>query len=211
MATRMWDDGAAIAVADGVGSVPQARIGAEAAVQAAILVAGAWIERSVELERVPPLINKQWQVLLSVPPPLAASTVCVVAVRTDGAWLATSIGDSIFHILTTSRTSTTPDQSAFGDTTHALSDVFVASSWSSSEGGVDDRLIAALTMTDGIGHDIDVSHLPRLMDAVAAITRQHGSGEASAQLEASLNQWGTPAHTDDKSIACLIVDGPEDA
>lgn len=211
VATHVWDDGAAIAVADGVGSVTHARVGAQAAARSALQVAGAWVERSVHPNLVPALVSKQWQVLLAVPPAEAASTVCLVAVRSDGSWMATSIGDSIFYVVTTSRTCTPPNRSAFSNTTLALSGAFDASNWSTARGDTDDPLVAAVAVTDGISHEIDPGQLPVLLDAVATVLRDYGPERASAELEASLERWNTPAHTDDKSIACLIADGPNHA
>ena len=205
--THVWHDGAAIAVADGVGSVTHARAGAEAAARSAIQVAGAWVEKSIDAERVPVLVHKQWQVLLAVPPAQAASTVCLVAVRSDGAWLAASIGDSLYYVMTESSTWMPPDESTFSDTTLALSDTFQASHWATARGSADDRLVAAVTVTDGIGHDVAPGRLPMLLDSVAAALRERGPQRASAALKASLERWNTPAHTDDKSIACLIMDG----
>lgn len=196
--------GAAVAVADGVGSSPYARLGARLAVRAAKEAARRFLAApAASPDAVPRFVRAAWELSLGELLPSDAATTCLLAVDAPGRgvffW---GLGDGLaawhskgaVEVLTASR-------DGFGNETRALGSGragWIVEVRPPLEPG--ESLVLA---TDGIADDLEPSRVESFVGwCVSALGARAGSGRGAWLLRA-LQSWPVPNHLDDKSLAIL--------
>lgn len=193
-----------VAVADGVGSKPRAAAGSRAAVEAACGAADAWFGGRLSPAELPALVWKRWQQLLTGRPEDAASTVALVAVRADSAWVAASLGDTVFRVCPEGRGASSRARPSFADTTTALGREHRAEDWDVAFGPMFDVGDVALVATDGVAEDIDLERIDEIGARIREVVAQGGEAAAASLLEAQLREWPTVGNLDDKTLAVVL-------
>lgn len=199
-ATSFW-----LAVADGMGSRSQARIGARAAVTAA---ARAWRLWSTADEADPAdfarLCALLWRLALprDVAPADAATTLLFCGGFTNRDGLCAQLGDGLIgYSLAGAFESLTASRDGFSNQTKGLGMPLTLADWTLRRIPSVAPGASYLLASDGISDDL-------LLDRAAAMTewliRDFGALPRSAGslgLQRTLRNWPVPHHLDDKSIA----------
>lgn len=198
-----WGDG--IAVSDGLGSKPLSGLGSVAACLAVKHAAQA-LGRQIGADpaRLFDCVSAHWLALLAPLVPRDCSATCLLAVRPgDGAVHLAMLGDGLVAALRSdgSVVSLSEDKSrGFSNVTVALSPSVTAADWRYLALREDD-CAAVLLCTDGVSDDLDDAD--GFIQGVVQAHRGYAAARASRQLGAMLENWPTPQHSDDKTIACL--------
>lgn len=204
-----WKTGWIAVVCDGLGSRPLSHVGSRLACLAArrVIRNGAdWGNPRQVIED----IGRMWLETLPISPAQAATTVLIAACRANGECFVAQLGDGLilcrsegeFSILTSER-------DGFANQTKALG---------SSESWLDWRisrpqLVAPgdgiMMMTDGISDDLRTDLLESFFHMMQKECRGRTSRRAKKWLQAQLEGWPTPGHSDDKTVAMIFVNQNE--
>ncbi|MCQ4292106.1 MULTISPECIES: PP2C family serine/threonine-protein phosphatase [Stutzerimonas] len=197
---RSWGD--AIVVSDGLGSKPYSSFGSKAACQA---VAQACRSRAGAasaslLQR----ITSNWLSLVAPLEPRDCAATCLFAFRAgNGVIHLGMLGDGLVAAIRSdgSVMTLTDDKSqGFSNITSALSQRVSERHWQITSLPERDCL-AILLCSDGVADDLE--DIPGFVTGVIEAHRSLAAVTASQRLQAMLEHWPTPKHSDDKTIACL--------
>lgn len=203
ISVRGCDGGRFIAVADGLGSRRFSHIGSQRAVQLAHEVA---LDRTVSLSSadVPSVLSSAWCRAFEGEHDDYETTCLWAWVNGCGRGVIGQAGDGLalirsggrFRILTVQR-------DGFGNQTTTLSQADSMGATSS-----DIALIkpgdGVLLMTDGISDDLIPEQLEPFFDAIYRRQQSSSKRRIKRWLESELQQWSTPRHGDDKTIASIF-------
>lgn len=199
--------GVAVAVADGMGSKPMAAAGSRAACSAAITAVDLWW-RAVDppADTLPGLIESLWRVRLGRVAPDDARCTCLLAgISTQGALVVAALGDGLALVDSDEdgEDIVTAERTGFGNETEALGNVSSGHAWRVFVRPRINRGTVILLATDGVADDL----LPDRRGSFAReLVASYGSlapMERVVALWRALQEWPTPGHSDDKTVAVL--------
>lgn len=203
-ATSSW---CLLVVCDGLGSAPQADVGAQAACRAARKAAHAWpgLASGAPVEVLPRLVELLWRAEIGARPPDKCSTTCLFALREhDGRIVLAGLGDGLGLLRQADgallRFGGRPD-SGYSDLTPALGSPHRMADWwlHVEEPGSHRRLAL---MTDGVSDDLLPERHGQFLEWLASLA--DSPRQASRTIARSLDHWPVPHHLDDKTIAVLV-------
>jgi hypothetical protein len=209
-AWRGWSGlaGAAISVADGLGSRPRSALGARLATHAAISafrmsarspgVTPDWIARGIEVI---------WRFRVAPHQPQDCASTCLLAgwTQEDGLTVG-GLGDGLALLRTSEGSVRSWFARADGQTlneTDALGHPHQLTNWKLHREKVTGPWAVAL-MTDGLSDDLRPDRLAELVSWLVDEVAPREPRERRRMLRRSLETWPTPNHTDDKTIAVLF-------
>lgn len=209
-AWRGWNSGqgAAIVVADGLGSRSQSAHGARMATRAGIAayrswskapkVSGDWLVRSCEVN---------WRFAVAPRDPGDCATTCLIAgwAPETGLTIA-ALGDGMILL----RSGGKPveclhsrlDSEALNET-QALGEPHRLIDWTLHQKDVEKPWAVAL-MTDGISDDLRTDRLDRFLSWLTDEVASMDPPRRRLTLRKALTDWPTANHTDDKTVAVLF-------
>ena len=196
------EGGDGIVVSDGLGSKPFSSFGSNAACQA---VAQAFRSRT-EADPAPLLqrITSNWLSLVAPLEPRDCAATCLFAFRAgNGVIHLGMLGDGLVAAIRSdgSVMSLADDKSqGFSNITAALSQRVSERDWQVASLPERDCL-AILLCSDGVADDLE--DIPGFVTGLIDAHRSLAPVTASRRLQAMLEKWPTPKHSDDKTIACL--------
>lgn len=206
---RGWRGGWIACVADGLGSRSHSARGAQCAVRVAMQVLGRETGHKQEMRELATRIYRAW--LRAVGPECAdsaATTLLIAACTAQGHVRTWQLGDGMVLIRSHGQVSVlTPPRSGFGNETQAIGINRAWSAWSTHEFELSQPGDQVILMTDGVADDLD----ERFLHAFPLALHRHMSGlsrrRARRWLTHELTHWGTPGHSDDKSLALIFKRG----
>lgn len=197
---RDWGDG--IVVSDGLGSKPFSSFGSKAACQAVTQACRSRAEANPAslLQR----ITSNWLSLVAPLEPSDCAATCLFAFRTkNGVIHLGMLGDGLVAAIRSdgSVMSLADDKSqGFSNITAALSHRVSERDWQFSSLPERDCL-AILLCSDGVADDVE--DIPGFVTGVIDAHRSMAAVTANQCLQAMLEKWPTPKHSDDKTITFL--------
>ncbi len=201
--------GSLIVLSDGVGSCRNARFGATAVCKAVYNAARTW-NRSPELKPYDflSIIEILWEKIISPMDPAECKATCLLALcRPDGELLVGGIGDGVAVVKGVSSTLEWvigPRSNDFSNTTPAMGNNADASKWVlRSFRGYTDAVV--MLATDGVSDDLIFE---KISDFITWIISEFAEMPPLLRWHAirkELRNWPTPRHTDDKTLALLLV------
>lgn len=196
-----------IVVCDGMGSRPNARLGARAACLAVKEAVSRWARvENAPLNFLTHLIEVSWRLRVFPTDPTTAATTCLFAVATTSQrWVLGGLGDGMVLVRTGNEVRSVLDLEtrAFSNETTGLGLSSGVRDWTTLElpGTSKERVV--VLATDGISDDLAADRYGALSDWLAGTFLFLSAAERSRQLAAELRNWPTPGHMDDKTIAVL--------
>lgn len=192
-------------VADGLGSRPLSHIGSRTACQ----VARQTLTSAKSLEDPKSLIGgiyRAWLTAIPIRPAEASTTFLLAIAEADGRSTLAQIGDGLllyrangkFGILTEER-------EGFSNQTNALGLSKAWADWKSKQIKLEKPGDGIVLMTDGISDDLDWSELERFFNKLFREFSRRGPMKSKNWIKAELNNWPTPNHSDDKTIAMIWI------
>lgn len=198
--SQHWDWGDLIVVCDGLGSMPHARRGAQAACAAVSLA--AWeLAADKEFRALPERIHTHWLKQVQPLEPELSGTTCLFALVTaDSAWLG-QLGDGMVCAVG-EQSVLLPVDNEFLNVTCCLGLEHTPLNWQFARYPVMDFSGIVLT-TDGLSADI-----PENRQAAFArdLLKNYGPmppGARITDLQQMLASWPILENYDDKTLACL--------
>lgn len=201
-AGKVWRTrrGGMIAVADGLGSRPQAHLGARAAVLAAYRAVQAWQRQPAAGEReLLLLIEAYWRLLVSpAVPDECASTLGFVAHFGEKLVMG-SLGDALIVVQAQDEWITLDAPQNYLNQTLSLGTAHKLSDWQVRVAEAPSSL--AMVATDGLGSDLDPAQVQAFLLNLRDKTRGLSSPEARKVLREVLARG--PRNNDDKTLALM--------
>lgn len=197
---RDWGDG--IVVSDGLGSKPFSSFGSKAACKAVAQACRSHSEANPAslLQR----ITSNWLSLVAPLEPRDCAATCLFAFRAGNGLIHLGmLGDGLIAAIRSdgSVMSLTDDKSqGFSNITAALSLRVSERDWQYASLPECDCL-AILLCSDGVSDDVE--DIPGFVTGVIDAHRSMAAVTANQRLQAMLEKWPTPKHSDDKTITCL--------
>ena len=201
-----WGDG--IVVSDGLGSKPFAEIGSKAACLAVAYAVNACRDKSSgDHDFVFNCINASWLSLVSPLEPDDCAATCLFAYRRgDGAIHLGRLGDGLSAAVTANGSIVhLPDENShgFSNITVGLSPRTSAQDWRYLS-LPEEQCAAVLLCTDGVADDLE--NVDGFVAAFIGAHRNLAAILANRYVHKMLEDWPTPKHSDDKTVACLCRD-----
>lgn len=203
---RGWRGGWIACVADGLGSRSHSGLGARHAVRVTMQVLRREPSHQETMRDLTARIYRAW--LRAVGPERAngaATTLLIAACTAQGHVRTWQLGDGMVLIRSQGQVRVlTPPREGFGNETRALGIDKAWSAWSTHEFMLSQPGDQVILMTDGVADDLD----ERTLQAFPRALHRHLSGisrrQARRWLAHELTHWGTPGHSDDKSLALIF-------
>lgn len=189
-------------VCDGMGSKPHADVGSKQACLATFDVI-KMVEFSIESKTLIKLIYQQWLKSLGDIKASDAVTTCLIAwVSNSGELRTFQLGDGL--ILTSQQSTKSLDKNDFGNITTGLGKSKHFSDWqvTRQQSSVGD--VIAL-ITDGISEDLNQGMELAFVNTIVESTSGKSIRQAKTWLKNEFRNWGTPNHTDDKTLAVMVL------
>jgi len=208
---HIWCDG--ITASDGIGSKNLSDFGSNAACRAVACAVYACrgktkIEQNFLFDR----IKSNWLSFIAPLEPLDCSATCLFAFRFADGFIRTGmIGDGLISILKTDDNiiSLNEDKTdSFSNITSALSAKSTSKEWRFLPPLNENLCRAVLLCTDGVSDDLTAADTFTRM--IASHTGNSARLSLSRNARIMLEDWKTPMHGDDKTIACLFREETED-
>ena len=199
---HVWGDG--IVVSDGVGSKPFSNFGSHAVCRAVERAAHACcVSGEIERNSLFSSLQDNWLRLIAPLEPRDCAATCLLALRMDGAMHLGMLGDGLAAAVMRDGTVVSLSENktqGFSNITTALSSNVSAKDWQylSLPG---DQCVGVLLCTDGVADDLD--NADGFVTSFVEAHRNLASVSASRRIHEMLENWPTPRHSDDKTIACL--------
>ena len=200
-----WGDG--IVVSDGVGSKPFSNFGSYAACLAVELAAHACcVGGETESNSLFNSLQANWLRLVAPLEPRDCVVTCLLALRMGGAIHLGMLGDGLAAVVMRDGTVVSLSENKtqrFSNITTALSSNISAKDWrylSLSE----DQCVGVLLCTDGVADDLD--NADGFIASFIEAHRTLASVSANRRIHEMLENWPTPKHSNDKTIACLCCE-----
>ena len=200
---HVWGD--CIAISDGVGSKPLSNFGSHAACFAVGQTFHACRDKTeIDHGFLTDMIKTNWLSRLAPLEPRDCAATCMFAFRLrDGAMRVGMLGDGLVALLKDdgSVVSLSEDKSqGFSNITSALSPNASSKSWRHLSLKEED-CNAVLLCTDGVADDLQ--HVDEFVKGFVEAHRALSAVSANRHIRVMLENWPTPKHNDDKTIACL--------
>lgn len=214
---QLW--GLGLVVSDGVGSKPFSNFGSQAVCRAVASAAlASYRKQEINRDFLLEQIKVNWLSLLKPLNPRDCSATCLFALRLNDEMIHLGmLGDGLVAVLKTDgkilQIKENKEQ-GFSNTTQALSQNVAIKDWqylSLPEAECN----AILLCTDGVADDlVDGNGLDSTDGFVVELLEAYrplAATTASRYARDMLNNWPTPKHSDDKTLACLyreeVIDG----
>lgn len=194
----------AIAVCDGMGSRIHADIGSTTAIQSIRSVLKK-ANFDTSAKTVIAEFYQHWLNTLKrrgVKPNDAVTTVLIAWGNKAGRFRFFQLGDGVICTTKTNHTKTTIDE--FSNVTTGLGLSKKYEDWTVGYGALSAQDNVILLMTDGISEDI--TEQCEFAEALAAFSSDKSPRRVKKHLKNMFVSWPTPFHTDDKSLAMVIID-----
>lgn len=189
-------------VCDGMGSKLHSDVGSRQACRTAFDVIKT-VDFSIESKTLIKLIYQKWLNSLGVIKASDAVTTCLIAWLSDSRELRTfQLGDGL--ILTSQQATGWLDTNDFGNITTGLGKSKLFSDWQVSQQQLKVGDVIAL-MTDGISEDLNQDMELSFVNTIVESTNGKSIRQAKTWLKSEFRNWGTPNHTDDKTLAVLVL------
>jgi serine/threonine protein phosphatase PrpC len=200
--TRHWSDGWLAVVSDGMGSRPHSDIGSRCACSA-VLAAVKSLSFNVSDKDFIHFIYKHWLRLLGNTQADDAVATCLIAWgMATGETRLFQLGDgAVIYNGSESWVLVSRDNAAFGNETTGLGASRKYSDWCCRTVGLDAENDAIALLTDGISDD--VSDSTGFLEFTAMQLRTKGRRYGKSWIQKQLEEWPTPAHSDDKTMALI--------
>jgi serine/threonine protein phosphatase PrpC len=206
LSLRGWCGGWIAAVADGLGSKKFSAQGARWAVQCAQFVLRNQTSSQLTDRDTVTAIYRRW--LAGVPnsdPGNFATTLLVAACNAAGYVRIFQIGDGLILARTSQGLHIfTPEKAGFGNQTLALGPNRSWSAWTTGSVQLNQPGDQVLLMTDGIADDVDAGLLDPFADTIQRQIKVRTRRAGRVWLNREMTHWGTPGHSDDKTIAMIF-------
>ena len=204
---HIWGDG--IVISDGVGSKALSNFGSDAACRAVEYAALAFGDQTeINSDFLFNRIRENWLSLIVPLEPRDCSATCLFAFRLgDGAIHLGMLGDGLVAAVKSdgSVVSLSEDKSlGFSNITMALSPNVSAKDWRYLS-LLEEDCLAILLCTDGVADDLD--NVDGFVKGVIDAHCPLAAVSANQHIRKMLENWPTPKHSDDKTIACLCREG----
>ena len=189
-------------VCDGMGSRSHADFGSKLACRAAFNIIKK-VKFTIESKELITLIYQQWLESLGRVKANDAVTTCLICWLTHQGELRTfQLGDGL--ILTSKKKLEHIDSNNFGNVTTGLGKSRKFSDWQVTQQKLSKGDVIAL-MTDGISEDINQGVEMEFVNAISERIKGKSIRQAKTWLKNEFKTWATPNHTDDKSLAILVI------
>lgn len=201
---QVWGDG--IAVSDGLGSKPFADFGSHAACLAvACAVHTCHSKTEIEDALLSDLIRDNWLSRIAPLESRDCAATCLFAFpMNDGVVRMGLLGDGLVAAVKTdgSVVSLSDDKTeGFSNITAALSSNVTEKDWQWLSIPESD-CSSIILCTDGVADDL--ADVNGFVKEIADAHRSLASVSAARRVREALENWPTPKHSDDKTIACLF-------
>lgn len=198
-----WGDG--IIISDGLGSKPFSNFGSHAACLAVEYAARAYCDKTeIDHNFLSHRIKTNWLSLIEPLEPRDCAATCLFAIRLrDGVIHLWMLGDGLAAAVKSngSVVSLSEDKSqGFSNITAALSPNVSAKDWQHLS-LPEEECAAILLCTDGVADDLD--NVDGFVKGIIEAHRTLAVVRANQHIREMLENWPTPKHSDDKTIACL--------
>lgn len=198
-----WGDG--IVISDGLGSKPFSNIGSDVACRAVEFAAHCCCDKTeIDHDFLSHCIKTNWLSRISPLEPRDCAATCLFAFRLgDGAIHLGMLGDGLAAAVKSngSVVSLSEDKSqGFSNITTALSLNVSAKDWRHLS-LLEEDCVAILLCTDGVSDDLE--NVDGFVKGVVEAHRTLAVVSANQHIREMLENWPTPKHSDDKTIACL--------
>lgn len=199
--------GLLVVVCDGMGSKPNARAGAQAACAAVKEAVTRWAKvEGAPTSLLSHLIEVLWRLRLHPIEPTSAATTCLFALAAaKGTWVIGGVGDGLALVRSASglRVVIGDRHESFSNETRGLGVTKGPKAWTLIELPPSDDERIAVMATDGVADDLLPERLDGLCDWLIGTFEHQQPAERWRGLAAELQNWPTPRHLDDKTIAVL--------
>lgn len=198
-------------VSDGLGSRPRAREGALAACRSALDGVRLWSRHpAAPLELLFGLIHLLWKARIAPANPEDCACTCLIAaLLPNGSGVAAQLGDGL--VLIRDRSGVTPlserPAGDFANETAALGVTRTLAAWQSRVFESGPRTL--VLCTDGVSEDLIPERLTEFVEWLLEEIRPQPPTRRWRTLQRLLDEWPTPRHTDDKTIAVVHAPGGE--
>ena len=193
----------AVAVADGMGSRALSHIGSKLATSLAVRSCLDKGEDISDKELITDIYAKWLDGLRdkNIAPNDAVTTLMVAWGNSKGEYRFIQVGDGV--ICNSSINHSVSKDDLFSNETTGLGISKKFSDWRVGKGRLNPTLSGLILMTDGISEDIE-DHLG-FCDMLVKRSRTYSSRAIKKNLKRLLHKWPTPHHTDDKTIAVVLI------
>ena len=189
-------------VCDGMGSKPHSEVGSKQACLAAFDVIRG-VDIGIESKVLIKQVYQMWLNSLGDIKAKDAVTTCLIAWVSDSGELRTfQLGDGL--ILTSQQTTEHSDTNDFGNITTGLGKSKQFSDWQLTKQQLSVGDVIAL-MTDGISEDLHQGMELDFANSIVESTKGKSVRQAKSWLKNEFRNWGTPNHTDDKTLALMVI------
>ena len=195
-----------VAVADGMGSRSNARVGARAACRAARDAARLWSPTSSP-RLLGLLVELLWRMRIAPLEPNDCASTCLVALRTgDGAWTVGGVGDglAVYRDPQRGHDVVVGDRGTeFGNSTTALGVGNSPDRWKWKAFRENELGGAVVLASDGVADDLLPERLGGFVEWLVEDVGSLPAPRRACAIKQSLRQWPTPNHLDDKTVAAM--------
>lgn len=189
-------------VCDGMGSKPHSDVGSRQACLAVFDVI-KMVDFSIESKALIKRVYQKWLNSLGNIKASDAVTTCLIAWVSDSGELRTfQLGDGL--ILTSQQATEKLDRNDFSNITTGLGKSKQFSDWRVTQQQLSVGDVIAL-MTDGISEDLHQGMELDFANSIVEITNGRSIRQAKTWLKNEFRNWGTPNHTDDKTLAVMVL------
>lgn len=199
---HVWGDG--IVVSDGVGSKPFSSFGSHAACIAVEFAARAYCTGGgIGYKSLFSNIQANWLRFVAPLEPRDCAATCLFALHLDGVIHLGMLGDGLAAIVKSDGAVVSLSENktqGFSNITNALSSKVSTNDWQHLT-LPREQCIAVLLCTDGVADDLDDAD--GFVSGFAKMHRNLAPVSANRRIHEMLENWPTPKHSDDKTLACL--------
>ncbi|MEO1940462.1 MAG: protein phosphatase 2C domain-containing protein [Candidatus Thioglobus sp.] len=189
-------------VCDGMGSKSHADLGSKLACRAVFNIIKK-AKFTIDSKELIKLFYQQWLNSLGNVNANDAVTTCLICWLSHQGELRTfQLGDGL--ILTSQTVHEHGDSNNFGNITTGLGKSRKFSDWQVTQQQLSKGDVIAL-MTDGISEDINQGVEMEFVNAISKSIKGKSIRQAKTWLKNEFKTWATPNHTDDKSLALLVI------
>lgn len=200
--------GTVLVISDGVGSRPQARLGAQMACRAVCGAVRGWRGGRVVLSRLLQQIESDWRRGIAPANPCDSAATCLFAwMRPKGQLIVAGKGDGMAVAIRPNRKPhwvVGPRALGFANETMALGASTELETWEhwSLKGSSE---IAVVLATDGVSDDLLPERANDFVSWLVAQSRRRTPRARSRAIRHQLLNWPTPNHLDDKTLTVLLA------
>lgn len=199
-----WQGGHIVVVSDGLGSRPLSHIGSRLACKVArqvIRSGSTWDDPKALIRK----LYRAWMDELPIPPHRAACTFLLAACRDNGDALVAQLGDGLLVYQSEGRFGVlSAERAGFSNQTDALGISKSWADWRVARLKLQASGDGVVLMTDGISDDLLFSRREAFFGMLRKEFGRLSSRQARGWLRRQLENWPTPGHIDDKTIAMIF-------